>query len=285
MKLVSIEGRIHALSPSGDRGVDLGDLTGRDPGACRFLGSGGIEAAREPLAAVGAEAGVALEGVFLDPPIPKPRMIWAIGLNYRDHIEEQKAETPDVPTVFVKSPRSLVGHEASIVIPPHVTRPDYEGELAFVIARRCRDVAEADALDFVAGVTCAHDVSARDHQRATSQWSWSKSFDTFCPLGPALVTLDELPGLDLAIETRINGEVLQASNTKEMVFSIARLVAHLSQGVTLDAGDVVLTGTPGGVGFARKPPRWLQDGDVVEIEIEGVGTLRNPVVRREVASA
>ena len=285
MRLVSIEGRIHALSPGGDRGVDLADLTGREAGACRFLGSGGIEAARLPLSGLGVDAGTPLEGVPLDPPVPKPRMVWAIGLNYRDHIAEQGAETPTVPTVFVKSPRSLVGHEAAIVIPPHVTRPDYEGELAFVIARRCRDVAEADALDFVAGVTCAHDVSARDHQRATSQWSWSKSFDTFCPLGPALVTLDELPGLDLAIETRINGEVLQASNTKEMVFSIARLVAHLSQGVTLDAGDVVLTGTPGGVGFARKPPRWLQDGDVVEIEIEGVGTLRNPVVRREVASA
>jgi 2-keto-4-pentenoate hydratase/2-oxohepta-3-ene-1,7-dioic acid hydratase in catechol pathway len=226
-----------------------------------------------------------LEGVALDAPVPKPRMIWAIGLNYLDHIAEQKAEIPDVPTVFVKSPRSLIGHEAPIVIPPHVTRPDYEGELAFVIARRCKDVPEAEALGVVAGVTCAHDVSARDHQRATTQWSWSKSFDTFCPLGPALVTLDELPGLDLAIETRINGEVVQSSNTKEMVFSIARLVAHLSRGVTLDAGDVVLTGTPGGVGFARKPPRWLVNGDVVEIEIEGVGTLRNPVVRQEATPA
>jgi 2-keto-4-pentenoate hydratase/2-oxohepta-3-ene-1,7-dioic acid hydratase in catechol pathway len=280
MRLVSIEGRIHALNPSRDRAVDLGELTGKASGACRFLESGGIEAAREPLDVLTADAGVDLAGLALDPPVPKPRMIWAIGLNYRDHIEEQGAETPTVPTVFAKSPRSLIGHEAPIVIPPVVTRPDYEGELAFVIGRRCRDVAEADALDVVAGVTCAHDVSARDHQRATTQWTWSKSFDTFCPLGPVLVTLDELPSLDLAIETRINGEVVQASNTKEMVFSIARLVAHLSQGVTLDAGDVVLTGTPGGVGFARKPPRWLEDGDVVEIEIEGVGVLRNPVVRQ-----
>jgi acylpyruvate hydrolase len=285
MRLVSIEGRIHALSPAGDRAVDLGDLTGKDSGACRFLASGGIEAARDALSGAGAEAGRALEGVALDPPVPKPRMIWAIGLNYLDHIAEQKAEIPDVPTVFVKSPRALIGHEAPIVVPPHVTRPDYEGELAFVISRRCKDVSEAEALDVVAGVTCAHDVSARDHQRATTQWSWSKSFDTFCPMGPALVTLDELPGFDLAIETRINGEVVQSSNTKEMVFSIARLVAHLSRGVTLDAGDVVLTGTPGGVGFARKPPRWLQDGDVVEIEIEEVGILRNPVVRREAAPA
>jgi 2-keto-4-pentenoate hydratase/2-oxohepta-3-ene-1,7-dioic acid hydratase in catechol pathway len=285
MRLVSIEGRIHALSPDGSRGTDLAELTGKESGACQFLGSGGIGAARQPLAALGPGAGVSLESIRLDAPIPKPRMVWAIGLNYRDHIEEQKAETPTVPTVFVKSPRSLIGHEAPIVIPPHVAKPDYEGELAFVIAHRCRDVDEADALDVVAGVTCAHDVSARDHQRATSQWSWSKSFDTFCPLGPALVTLDELPGLDLAIETRINGEVVQSSNTKEMVFPIARLVAHLSRGVTLDAGDVVLTGTPGGVGFARKPPRWLVDGDVVEVEIEGVGILRNPVVRQEAAPA
>ncbi len=280
MRLISINGRVHALGPGGARAVDLADLTGAPSGACRFLEDGGVETARESLTALASDAGVETGGLELDPPVPKPRMVWAIGLNYRDHIEEQGAEVPRVPTVFVKSPRSLVGHEADIVIPPHVTQPDYEGEVAFVVARTCKDVPEDRALDYVAGVTCAHDVSARDHQFLTGQWSWSKSFDTFCPLGPVLVTTDEVDVCNLAIETRLNGEVVQASNTKELVFPIPRLLAELSRGVTLQAGDVVLTGTPGGVGLHRKPPRFLADGDVVEVEIEGVGTLRNRVVRR-----
>lgn len=285
MRLVSIKGRIHALAPGGARAVDLAGLTGAPSGACRFLDDGGVEAARGPLETLGPEAGVDVAGLRLDPPVPKPRMVWAIGLNYRDHIAESGAEVPSVPTVFVKSPRSLVGHEAPIVVPAHVTKPDYEGEVAFVIARTCRDVPEEQALEFVAGITCAHDVSARDHQFKTSQWSWSKSFDTFCPLGPVIVTLDELDGLELDIETRINGEVVQSSNTAELVFPIPKLVAELSRGVTLQAGDVVLTGTPGGVGFARKPPRFLQDGDVVEVHVQGVGTLRNRVVRTDVSAA
>lgn len=284
MRLVSIEGRVHALAPGGARAVDLAGLTGAPSGACRFLEAGGVAAAQSGLDGVDPGAGVDIAGVRLDPPVPKPRMVWAIGLNYRDHIAESGAQVPSVPTVFVKSPRSLVGHEAPIVIPAHVQEPDYEGEVAFVVARTCRDVAEDEALGYVAGVTCAHDVSARDHQFVTGQWSWSKSFDTFCPLGPALVTLDELgigPGdpIELDIETRLNGEVVQSSNTRELVFPIPRLVAALSRGVTLEAGDVVLTGTPAGVGFARKPPRFLEDGDVVEITVGGVGTLRNRVTR------
>ena len=217
--------------------------------------------------------------------VPKPRMVWAIGANYLDHIAEMGRDVPTVPTVFVKSPGAVIGHDETIVIPPHVTQPDYEGELAFVIGRTGRDVREDDALDYVAGVMCAHDVSARDHQFVTGQWSWSKSFDTFCPLGPALVPLEALPAagdgkIELDIETRINGDVMQSSNTRELVFSVPRLVAELSRGVTLEAGDIVLTGTPGGVGYVRTPPRFLQDGDVVEVEIEGIGILRNPVVRR-----
>jgi acylpyruvate hydrolase len=280
VRLVSIEGRIHALTPGGARAVDLAGVTGAPSGACRFLEEGGVEAARGPLEAVDPEAGVDVTAVRLDPPVPKPRMVWAIGLNYRDHIAESRAEVPNVPTVFVKSPRALVGHEGDIVVPPHVTRPDYEGEVAFVMARTCRDVPEDRALEYVAGVTCAHDVSARDHQFVTSQWSWSKSFDTFCPLGPVLVTLDEVDVTNLDIETRLNGEVVQSSNTKELVFPISKLVAELSRGVTLQAGDVVLTGTPGGVGFARRPPRFLEDGDVVEVSVDGLGSLRNTFTRR-----
>jgi 2-keto-4-pentenoate hydratase/2-oxohepta-3-ene-1,7-dioic acid hydratase in catechol pathway len=207
-------------------------------------------------------------------------MVWAIGLNYRDHAAETGAPLPSEPVVFVKSTGSVVGHGVDILIPPHVTQPDYEGELAVVIGRRARDVPEDEALEVVEGVTCAHDVSARDHQFTTGQWSWSKSFDTFCPLGPVLVTPDELDFGSLDIETRVNGDVLQSSNTDQLVFGIPRLIAHLSQGLTLEPGDVILTGTPGGVGMARTPQRWLDDGDVVEITIAGIGTLRNRVIRR-----
>src|SRR4051812_7619067 len=214
--------------------------------------------------------------------IPQPRVIWGVGLNYRDHADETGRPLPDAPTLFVKSPSSVIGNGDTIVIPAHVTQPDYEGELAVVIGERARDIPIDRALDVVAGVTIAHDVSSRDHQFTTGQWSWSKSFDTFCPLGPELVSLDEIDlAGGLAIETRVSGEVLQSSNTSELVFTVPVLIAWISQGCTLEPGDVILTGTPGGVGAARTPPRWLVDGDVVEITIGGVGTLRNPVVRRE----
>jgi 2-keto-4-pentenoate hydratase/2-oxohepta-3-ene-1,7-dioic acid hydratase in catechol pathway len=183
--------------------------------------------------------------------------------------------------LFMKSPSSAIGHGDTIVVPPHVTQPDYEGELAVVIGRRARGVSETEALSVVAGVTVAHDVSSRDHQFTTGQWTWSKSFDTFCPLGPELVSLDEINlAAGLAIETRVSGEVMQSSNTCELVFGVPQLIAWISQGCTLEPGDVIVTGTPAGVGAARTPPRWLQDGDVVEITIEGIGTLRNPVERR-----
>jgi 2-keto-4-pentenoate hydratase/2-oxohepta-3-ene-1,7-dioic acid hydratase in catechol pathway len=208
-------------------------------------------------------------------------MIWGVGLNYRDHAAETGRPLPDAPTLFVKSPSSVIGHGDTIVIPPHVTQPDYEGELAVVIGTRARDVAPADALQIVAGVTVGHDVSARDHQYNTGQFSWSKSFDTFCPLGPELVSLDEIDlAGGLAITTTVSGEVLQDSSTAELVFSVPELIAWISQGCTLEPGDVILTGTPAGVGAARTPPRWLVDGDVVEITIEGVGTLRNRVIRQ-----
>jgi 2-keto-4-pentenoate hydratase/2-oxohepta-3-ene-1,7-dioic acid hydratase in catechol pathway len=218
-------------------------------------------------------------------PVPTPRVIWGVGLNYRDHAEETGRPLPTAPTLFVKSPSSVIAPGEPIVVPPHVTQPDYEGELAVVIGTRARDVREEDALNVVAGVTIGHDVSARDHQYTTGQWSWSKSFDTFCPLGPELVSLDEIDlTRGLAIETRVSGEVLQSSTTSQLVFSVPYLIAWISQGCTLEPGDVILTGTPAGVGAARTPPRWLVDGDIVEISIEGIGTLTNPVVRRESSS-
>jgi len=212
-------------------------------------------------------------------PVAPPRVIWGVGLNYRDHAAETGRPLPETPTLFMKSPGSVIGPGEPIVVPPHVTQPDYEGELAVVIGRRVRDVPVDDALSVVAGVTVGHDVSARDHQYTTGQWTWSKSFDTFCPLGPEVVPLDEIDLGRLPIETRVSGEVMQSSNTSELVFSVPELIAWISRGCTLQPGDVILTGTPAGVGAARTPPRWLLDGDVVEITIDGVGTLRNPVVR------
>jgi 2-keto-4-pentenoate hydratase/2-oxohepta-3-ene-1,7-dioic acid hydratase in catechol pathway len=207
-------------------------------------------------------------------------MIWAAGINYRDHAAETGQTLPTAPTLFAKSPGSVIGPDAPIVIPRHVTQPDYEGELAVVIGSRARDVRAADALQYVAGLTIAHDVSARDHQFTTGQFTWSKSFDTFCPLGPEVVSLDEVDLMaGLPLETRVNGEVMQSSNTSELVFDVPALIAWISQGLTLEPGDLILTGTPSGVGAARTPPRWLLDGDIVEISIGGLGTLRNPVVR------
>jgi 2-keto-4-pentenoate hydratase/2-oxohepta-3-ene-1,7-dioic acid hydratase in catechol pathway len=214
-------------------------------------------------------------------PVPAPRVIWGVGLNYRDHAAETGRELPSVPTLFVKSPSAVIGNGDAIVVPPMVTKPDYEGELAVVVGRTARDLTLDNALECVAGVTVGHDVSARDHQYNTGQFSWSKSFDTFCPLGPELVTLDEIDlARGVAIETNVNGEVMQSSNTSQLDFSVPELLVWISQGCTLEPGDTILTGTPAGVGAARTPPRWLVDGDVVEITVAGVGTLRNPVVRR-----
>jgi 2-keto-4-pentenoate hydratase/2-oxohepta-3-ene-1,7-dioic acid hydratase in catechol pathway len=174
----------------------------------------------------------------------------------------------------------VIGPDQPIVIPQHVTQPDYEGELAVVIGMRAKDVSRDNALQYVAGLTIAHDVSARDHQFTTGQFTWSKSFDTFCPLGPEVVSLDEVDlAAGLPLETRVNGEVMQSSNTSELIFDVPALIAWITQGLTLEPGDVILTGTPSGVGAARTPPRWLLNGDIVEISIGGLGTLRNPVVR------
>src|SRR5262249_1662890 len=207
------------------------------------------------------------------------RWVWPIGRTSGAPPAETGTPIPTEPVVFVKSTGSVVGHGADILIPPHVTQPDYEGELAVVIGRRARDVPADEALDVVEGVACAHDVSARDHQFTTGQWVWAKSFGTFCPRGPVLVPPDELDLDHLAIETRVDGELLQCSNTEQLVFSVPQLIEHLSRGLTLEPGDVILTGTPGGVGMARNPPRWLEDGDVVEITIQRLATLPNRVIR------
>ena len=213
-------------------------------------------------------------------PVREPQKILGIGLNYADHAREAGLAPPATPIVFTKTANAIVGPDEPIRWErPASSQVDYEAELAVVIGRRVRNVSEADALDAVLGYTCCNDVSARDAQFAEGQWTRAKSFDTFCPLGPWIVTGDEVGDPQaLGIACRVNGETLQRSTTAEMIFGVAALIASLSTVMTLEPGDVIATGTPFGVGFARTPPIFLADGDVVEIEIERIGILRNPVV-------
>jgi 2-keto-4-pentenoate hydratase/2-oxohepta-3-ene-1,7-dioic acid hydratase in catechol pathway len=212
-------------------------------------------------------------------PIPNPSKIVCIGLNYRDHAAEVKLPLPDFVTVFAKWPNTLIGDGDEIIIPAESHRVDYEAELAFVIGRRAHHVAEADALSYIAGYTCFNDVSVRDYQNRTSQWTLGKVFDTHGPCGPVLVTRDEVPDPQaLRIRCSIDGEVLQDSSTSEMVFGVARLVAELTSVMTLMPGDLVATGTPAGVGTSRTPKRWIRPGERVRVSIERVGELENPAV-------
>ncbi len=201
------------------------------------------------------------------------------GLNYADHIREAGMEPPAEPLLFGKFENTLIGPGEPIVLPREATHVDSEAELAVEIGRRGRRIGEDDALDFVAGYRCANDVSARNLQFGDKQWTRGKGFDTFCPLGDRLVPVAELgDGGGLRIVQRLNGELLQDGNTSELVFGVRRLVAHASSVFTLEPGDLILTGTPSGIGHTRVPPVSMRDGDVVEIEIDGIGVLRNPVV-------
>jgi 2-keto-4-pentenoate hydratase/2-oxohepta-3-ene-1,7-dioic acid hydratase in catechol pathway len=205
--------------------------------------------------------------------------IICVGLNYLEHIREGRFEAPAEPLLFAKFENALIGPGEAIVLPPEATHVDSEAELAVEIGRRGRRIAEDDALDWVAGYRCANDVSARNLQFADGQWLRGKSFDTFCPLGDRLVPVSELgDGSGLRVVQRLNGEVLQDGNTDDLVFGVRRLVAHASSVFTLEPGDLILTGTPPGVGYTREPPIAMADGDLVEVEIDGIGVLRTPVI-------
>jgi 2-keto-4-pentenoate hydratase/2-oxohepta-3-ene-1,7-dioic acid hydratase in catechol pathway len=213
----------------------------------------------------------------------EPRAILCIGLNYRQHAAETNAPLPKYPVLFVKNPASVQNPGDPIALPRFLRsdRVDYECELAVVIGRACRNVSRETALEYVLGYTCANDVSARDWQKegGGSQWCRGKSFDTFAPLGPCLVTADELPNPQtLGIRTIVSGETLQDCNTSDMLFDVATIIEFLSGSTTLLPGTVILTGTPHGVGMARQPARFLQPGDTVTIEIDGIGALTNPVI-------
>jgi acylpyruvate hydrolase len=233
-----------------------------------------------------AELGQSAKGQVLDPNglhyrplIARPGKIVCIGLNYHDHATEASFEKPTYPPMFPRVSTTLVGHNEPIIRPKVSTELDYEGEMVVVIGRGGKYISRERALDHIAGYSIFNDASIRDYQFKTTQWTAGKNFDATGPFGPELVTADELPAgaKGLKLETRLNGQVMQKTNTDLMIFPVAELIFYVSEVMTLEPGDIIVTGTPGGVGFARKPPVFMKAGDVCEIEIEGIGTLRNPV--------
>ena len=284
MKLVSYQtndGSRHLGALREDGIVNLAQASGGElPNDMLSLLQAGDAAMQSAAAAVAAAEGAAdPASVKLLPPVPKPSKIVAIGLNYMDHIRESGLPVPPLATMFCKYPSSLIGDGDSIRWSTGLTQQvDFEAELAVVIGNTARNVAEADAYDYIAGYTNCNDVSARDLQfREGDQWLRGKCLDTFCPLGPWLVTRDEIDDPhQLAIRCRVNDTVMQDSNTAEMIYRIPYLIEYLSAAFTLEPGDVIATGTPHGVGAFREPPVWLQSGDTVTVEIEGLGSLHNP---------
>ena len=288
MKLATFEadGRVVAGLVLGDSIVDVelaseGKLGGP---LAAMLGNADAMARLRTLAGRGADdlarSARPIAKVALLAPVPRPGKVLCLGLNYRDHAAESGMDLPAEPVVFAKASSSVIGHRAPIRLPAVSSKVDYEVELAFVVGRAAKNVPEERAMQHVAGYTVLNDVSARDYQleKAGGQWHLGKSFDTFCPIGPWLVTPDEIEDPhSLDLQCTVSGERLQASNTSQMVFTVPQIVAYLSQVLTLEPGDVVATGTPPGVGFAREPVRFLRAGDVVECTVEGVGTLINPV--------
>lgn len=264
---------------SGLRGMaeaEASDLAG-GLDALIAAGEGALQAAARLIETRGAPVDEAQ--VELAPPLSRPSKIICIGLNYRDHSAESGFEQPTYPTVFARFPSSLVGAGAAVIKPRTSDEFDYEGELAAVIGKPGRHIRKDRALEHIAGYAVFNDVSVRDYQFKSPQWTVGKNFDATGAFGPDFVTADELPAgcKGLQLTTRLNGEVVQSASTDDMVFDVATLVEILSEAMTLEAGDIIVTGTPAGVGFGRKPPLFMRPGDVVEVEIEQVGLLRNPV--------
>lgn len=242
-----------------------------------------IEAAERALSSATVE-GRSLSDVTLGPVIPNPDKVICVGANYREHLEEANYPAPPFPEVFAKYPNALIGSGAPIPVNDVSDQVDYEGELALIIGERCKHVAERDAFSVIAGFAPVNDISARDVQLRVSQWVIGKTLDGFAPLGPGLVPTSFIEDPhDLDIETRLNGEVVQSGNTSSLIFDIPAIITYLSSMMTLEPGDVICTGTPGGVGLFRDPPLFLKHGDTVEVELTGLGVLSNPVNRVESA--
>jgi acylpyruvate hydrolase len=272
---VTKDGKIGLAAKSGDAvtiayGADVADLDAHI--ADGTLAEAGAKAA----------AGEAVDEATLAflPPVARPSKIVCLGLNYRDHAEESGLGIPEFPVLFARFPSSLMGHGAPIILPKVSEQLDWEAELVVVLSKGGKNIAEADALNHVAGYSVFNDASLRDYQLRSPQWTAGKNFDDTGAFGPWLVTPDELPAgaAGLKIECRVNGNVMQSSNTGNLIFSVANTIHLLSTFMTLEAGDVLVMGTPGGVGVARNPQVWMKAGDVCEVEIEGVGLLSNPIV-------
>ena len=260
--------------PDADGPLDWMDTNGAcHQGARRLVASADIAKLTK------AGAIVPLDSVELLSPVPRPGKVICIGLNYRDHAEESGMEIPSLPLVFSKFSSCVVGPGADVKLPHGAKEVDYEAEFGVVIGKQATDVSEGDAMDYVLGYCNINDVSARDFQFADGQWQRGKSCETFCPTGPFIATADEIPDPhNLRIQFRMNGKTLQDSSTKQLIFNVPQLISYLSGFVTLEPGDLISTGTPPGVGFARKPPIYIQPGDVMEVEVEGLGILKNQAV-------
>ena len=281
MKLVTFNdaGGTRAGAVDGDAVVDLHAAdTALPPTMIALLAGGGAALARARDAVASGRARVPLAGVKLLAPVPRPGKVLAIGLNYRDHAAETGRPLPERPVVFAKMPSCIIGPGAAIERPRVSEQVDWEGELCAVIGSGGRHISAADAEARVAGYMIGNDVSVRDWQYHSGNWTMGKSFDTHGPTGPWLVTPDEVAVRDLEIRTWVNGVLKQQSNTGQLIFGVGAIIEYLSAAFTLESGDVIFTGTPAGVGMARTPPEWLRAGDVVRIEISGLGVLENPVV-------
>lgn len=270
----------------GDEVVDLAASLADLPRDMVGLLEAGPEALLAVREAVDRGPRLPLPAVRLDAPIARPPKFLAVGLNYADHVAEGGMETPEHPTIFNKQSTCVTGPTSPIHVPRASHVLDYEGELGFVIGRRCRHVSRDAAPDVIAGYLVVNDVTVRDWQLRIPTWTMGKSFDTHGPIGPWIVTSDELPDPhQLRLRTWVNGELRQESNTKELIFDCFTLVEHLSTAFTLEPGDIVATGTPSGVGIARKPPQLLRAGDVVRVEIEGIGEIENSVIAEPTETA
>ena len=265
----------------GDHFVDLlATDPGLPPSVRQILGSDAASHKKVQAAAREATVKIPSSEARLLAPVPDPQKIVCIGLNYKDHAAETGAAIPKEPVLFSKYPTALIGNGQPIVLPRVSQKVDYEAELVIVVGKRGRHIPVASAIEYVAGYTCGHDVSARDWQleKDGKQWMAGKTFDTFAPCGPVIVTTDELPDPHtLPIKLRLNGKTMQDSNTNQMIFTVAQIIAYISQVFTLEPGDLIYTGTPPGVGIARTPNVWLKPGDETEVEIGGIGILRNTV--------
>jgi len=284
MKLITYQSangpKLGALS--NDQVIDLCSVDSNLPTTMMDLLAAGEAGMTQAAAAIANADSAAhtqpVDQVTLLPPVLRPGKVIALGRNYAAHAKEGGAEPPDYPMLFHKTATSLIGAGGTVIIPAGTERVDFEAELAVIIGKVCKNIEETDAFDYIAGYTVANDITARDWQRLTTQFTAGKMVDTFGPLGPALVTKDEAPDpSNLRIKSILNGEVMQDGNTTMMIFSVPYLVSYISKISTLEPGDVILTGTPEGVGYARKPPVYMKDGDVITIEIDGLGTLTNPL--------